>query len=211
MTHLYLIRHGDYIEDLENGSYQDLGLSPEGIEQIECLRDRLVSTGKIKADILITSPMRRAKASAEILAPALGIPIVFEKDFEEWVCDDGTLSPEEFFARWNQVPEAHQPFFRFMDGYETGLEFSARVQAALHRLLQQYAGKTIVLVTHGGVIGASFHYFFGLSGAVPARVSLSAKHSSITHWFQSSPGHAWILERFNDAHHLELIAKPTPV
>src|SRR5581483_10851183 len=107
MTHLYLIRHGDYIEALENGSYQDLGLSPEGIKQIECLRDRLVSTGKIKADILITSPMRRAKASAEILAPALGIPIVFEKDFEEWVCDDGTLSPEEFFALWNQVPEGH--------------------------------------------------------------------------------------------------------
>ncbi|GHO63648.1 phosphoglycerate mutase [Ktedonobacter sp. SOSP1-52] len=203
MTHLYFIRHGDYIEDLENGSYQDLGLSPKGIRQTECLRDRLASTGEIKADVLIASPMKRAKASAELLAPALGLPIVFEKDLEEWVCDDGTLTPSEFSARWNQVPDTHKPFFRFMAGYETGLEFSGRVQAALHRLLQEYSGKTLVLVTHGGVIAASFHYFFGLSGAVPARVTPSAMQTSITHWFRPSQGQTWVLERFNDTHHLE--------
>jgi 2,3-bisphosphoglycerate-dependent phosphoglycerate mutase len=202
LTHIYPVRHGDYIEDMENGSYQDLGLSPEGIRQTERLRDRLARTGEIKADVLITSPMRRAKASAEILAPALGTPIVFDKDFEEWMCDDGTLPPEHFSALWNQVPEAQKPFFRFMAGYETGLEFSGRVQSALNRLLQEDAGKTIVLVTHGGVIAASFHYFFGLSGAVPARVSLSAKHTSITHWYQSPHGQRWELERYNDAHHL---------
>ncbi len=146
--------------------------------------------------------MRRAKASAEILASALGTPIVFEKSFEEWVCDDGTLPPEQFSARWSQVPEAQKPFFRFMAGYETGLEFSGRVQSALNRLLQEYAGKTIVIVTHGGVIAASFHYFFGLSGATPARVSLNAQHTSITHWYQLPHGQTWALERYNDAHHL---------
>jgi hypothetical protein len=36
-THLYFMRHGGYVEDLENGTYQDLGLSPEGIRQVECL------------------------------------------------------------------------------------------------------------------------------------------------------------------------------
>ena len=207
MTHLYFIRHGDYIEALENGSYQDQGLSPEGIRQTECLRDRLARTGEIKADVLIASPMRRAKASAEILAPVLGTPIVFEKDVEEWVCDDGTLSPEEFSARWNQVPDAHRPFFRFMAGYQTGLEFSGRVQSALHRLVQEYPGKTLVLVTHGGVIAASFHYFFGLSGAVPSRVTPSATYTSITHWFQPPQRETWVLERFNDAHHLERMAQ----
>jgi probable phosphoglycerate mutase len=203
LTHLYFIRHGDYLEDLENGSYQDLGLSPEGIRQTERLRDRLARTGEIKADVLIASPMRRARASAEMLAPTLGIPIVFEKGVEEWVCDDGTLPPETFSARWNQVPEAQKPFFRFMNGYETGLEFSGRVQSALNRLLQEYEGKTIVLVSHGGVLAASFHYFFGLSGATPARVSFSAMHTSITHWFKPPQGQTWVLERYNDAHHLE--------
>jgi len=203
LTHLYFIRHGDYIEGLENGSYQDLGLSPEGIRQTECLRDRLASTGEIQADVLVASPMRRARASAEILAPVLGTPILFEKDLEEWICDDGTLSPEEFSARWHQVPDAHRSFFRFMDGYETSLEFSGRVQSALHRLLQEYPGKTLVLVTHGGVIATSFHYFFGLSGAIPSRVTPSAKHTSITHWYLPPPGQTWVLERFNDVYHLE--------
>jgi probable phosphoglycerate mutase len=203
MTHLYFIRHGDYLEELENGTYQDLGLSPEGIRQIDCLRDRLTRTGEIKADVLIASPMRRAKESAEILAPALGLPIIFDKDFEEWVCDDGTLSPEAFSARWQQVPEEQKPFFRFIAGYETALEFSARIQSALNRILQEYKGKTIVLVSHGGVHSASFSYFFGLSGATPSRVSPAAKNASITHWVQSESSQRWVLERSNDYHHLE--------
>ena len=202
MTHLYLIRHGDYIEDLEHDKYQDLGLSSEGIRQTELLRDRLARTGEIKADVLIASPMRRAKESAEILTPVLGTPIVFEKNFEEWLCEDGTLTPEEFSACWQQVPEEQKPFFRFMAGYETGLEFSGRVQAALNRILQEYEGKTIVLVSHGGVIAVSFSYFFGLSAATPSRVSLGAKNTSITHWFKPERAQRWVLERYNDYHHL---------
>ena len=202
MTHIYFIRHGDYIEDLENGAYKDLGLSQEGIGQMERLRDRLTRTGEIKADVFIASPMRRARESAEILAPALAVPIVFDKDFEEWLCDDGTLPPDEFSALWRQVPEAQKPFYRFMAGYETGLEFSVRVQAALQRILQEYEGKTIVLVSHGGVIAASFSYFFGLSGAVPSRVSLGAKNASITHWVKPENAQKWALECYNDYHHL---------
>lgn len=202
MTHIYLMRHGDYIEDLENGSYQDLGLSPKGIRQTELLRDRLTRTGEIKADVFISSPMRRAKESAELLAPALGIPITFDKEFEEWVCDDGTSTPEEFSVLWQQVPEEQKLFFRFMAGYETGLEFSGRIQSALNRILREHEGKTIALVSHGGVIAASFSYFFGLSGAIPMRVSLGAENTSITHWFKPVHAQKWILERYNDYHHL---------
>jgi probable phosphoglycerate mutase len=198
LTHLYLLRHGEYIEDLENGKYQDLGLSPKGINQTERLRDRLARTGEIKADVLIASPMRRAKESAEILAPVLGTPVIFEKDFEEWLCDDGTLTPDEFSAHWQQISEEHRPFFRFMAGYETGLEFSARVQSAFHRILQEYAGKTIVLVSHGGIIAVSFSYFFGLSAATPSRVALGAKNTSITHWFKPENAQKLRLERYND-------------
>ncbi|MDQ2905514.1 MAG: histidine phosphatase family protein [Chloroflexota bacterium] len=67
---------------------------------------------------------------------------------------------------------------------------------------QEYEGKTIVLVSHGGVIAATFSYFFGLSGATPARVSLGAKNTSITHWFHVSDTQKWVLERYNDYHHL---------
>jgi broad specificity phosphatase PhoE len=199
LTHLYFIRHGDSIEDLQDGTYQDLGLSPEGIEQIEGLRDRLARTGEIKADTLIASPLRRAQESAQILAPALGLQVVLDEGLKEWVCDDGRLSPEEFSARWQQVPEADRPFTRWMEGYETRLEFAVRVQQALHRLAQEYDGKTLVLITHGGVIQASFSHFFGLNDANTPGVA--TENASITHWSKPDGGQKWILRRFNDAHH----------
>src|SRR5262245_14375322 len=106
MTHLYLVRHGDSIEGLlEDGKYGDLGLSPEGVQQAERLRDRLAKTGEIKPDVLIASTMRRAHETATIIAPAIGQPIVLDADFEEWRGDDGSLSPEEFMARWKAVPK----------------------------------------------------------------------------------------------------------
>jgi 2,3-bisphosphoglycerate-dependent phosphoglycerate mutase len=152
LTNIYLIRHGDSIEELKDGIYQELGLSLEGVRQTEFLKDRLVRTGTIKADILISSPLQRACESAQILAPALGQPVILDEDLREWQCDDGQISPEEFDARWQEIPESHRPFTRWMAGYETWLEFSVRVQQALNRILQEHEGKSVVLITHGGVI-----------------------------------------------------------
>ena len=205
---VYFIRHGDYIEDVQDGKYQDFGLSAEGIRQTELLRDRLMKTGEIKAGALIASPMRRAHESAMILAPALGLPVTLDKGIEEWLCDDGTPTPAEFSARWQQVSDEQKPFFRFMAGYETGLEFTGRVQAALNRLLQEYDGKTLALVSHGGVIAASFNYFFGLSGATPARVAIGAKNTSLTCWSKAEQAQRWSLDYFNDVHHLESFISP---
>lgn len=147
--------------------------------------------------------MRRAHESAKILAPALGQPVTLDKGLEEWLCDDGTLPPAEFSACWHQIPDEQKPFFRFMAGYETGLEFIGRVQAALNRILQEHNGKTLALVSHGGVIAASFNYFFGLSGAIPARVAIGAKNTSITRWSKAEQTQRWSLDCFNDVHHLE--------
>ena len=85
---------------------------------------------EIKADMLIASPMRRAKASEELLASALDWPVAFEKDLQEWV--GRSLSPEDFSARWDQVSEAHKPFFRFQEGYETGLDIRLESVAQGH-------------------------------------------------------------------------------
>src|SRR3982751_6386273 len=109
LTHLYLIRHGDNIDGPVDGKTVDLGLSPEGITQVERLRDRLASTGEIKPDVFISSPERRAHESAKIIESALNQPIILDPDFEEWRSDDGSLSNEEFMGRWRQVPEAQKP------------------------------------------------------------------------------------------------------
>jgi probable phosphoglycerate mutase len=202
MTHLYLIRHGDYI-DVEGGAYIDNpGLSPEGIRQTERLRDRLAQSGELNADALISSPLRRAHETAQILSPVLGQPVVPDDAMEEWRGDDGTLSPEEFNARWSETPITQRPFFRWVAAGETWLEFSVRVQQTLNRILQEHAEKTIVLVCHGGVIQASYEYFFGYGLATQQRVTVTVRNTSITHWFKPKDGTRWVLERHNDYHHL---------
>ena len=200
MSHLYLIRHGAAL-DLENGKYlADPALSPEGVGQTERLRDRLARTREIKADALIASPLRRAQESAQILASALGQPVVLDAEVTEWRSDDGNLVPGEFIARWQETPITQRPFLRWSQGCETWLEFSVRVQQALNRLLQEHEGKTLVVVSHGEVIQAAFVYFFGLSAVTIPGVSI--ENTSITHWVKPENADRWVLKSFNDAHHL---------
>lgn len=204
MTHLYLIRHADYIYDLVDGQYpkRDLGLSPQGIVQAEKLHDRLASTGEIKPDVFISSTERGARETAEMLAPIWDLPLVLDKEVEEWRSEDGTLSTEAFMGAWNQLSEAQRPYYRWVEGCETLLEFSVRVHAALNRILAEHQDKTILIVTHGAFIQLSFAYFFGYSVAVPQRAAPEIHRTSITHWYNGSNPDKWLLERSNDYHHL---------
>jgi 2,3-bisphosphoglycerate-dependent phosphoglycerate mutase len=208
VTHLYLIRHADYIYDLVDGNYpkRDLGLSPEGVKQAERLRDRLARTQEIKPDVFISSPERGAHETAKVLAPAFGQPIILDSDVEEWRSEDGSLSSEEFMERWRQVPESQRAYYRWVEGYENRLEFSLRVHLALNRILQAHAEKTIVVLSHGAFIQISFVYFFGYGEAnLQCGAAPEIRRTSITHWYKPHDGNRWILERSNDCHHLEAV------
>src|SRR5437588_12763268 len=82
MTHLYLIRHGAALGAVKR-IIGNTPLSPFGITQAERLRDRLAATGEIAADVLISSTLVRARQTAEIIAPALGLPILFDDEVQE--------------------------------------------------------------------------------------------------------------------------------
>ncbi|MEZ4669736.1 MAG: histidine phosphatase family protein [Anaerolineae bacterium] len=203
MTHLYLIRHADYIYDLVDGQYpkRDQGLSELGVQQAERLRERLVRTGEIKPEVFISSPERGARETAESIAPAIGQPITLDDAVKEWRSEDGTLSDEQFMSTWNSLTDAQRPYYRFVEGCETLLEFSLRVHVALNRILTDHNDQTILVVTHGAFIQVTFAYFFGLTLAVPQRAAPEIRRTSITHWYQSSGSIRWFLERSNDDHH----------
>jgi 2,3-bisphosphoglycerate-dependent phosphoglycerate mutase len=206
MTHLYLIRHGDYAVGLEGGCYCDQGLTPLGVRQAERLRDRLATTGEIKADALIASPLLRARQTAELLASTLGLPVVQDAEVEEWRNQDGSLSQEAFIAQVMATPSEQMPFARLVPGCENWLEFSVRAANALNRIVREYAGQTTVIVCHGGIIEVSLSLFFGLSGVPLQRLNVDSGHTSITHWQKVTPPPGflsdWLLERYNDRSHL---------
>ena len=205
MTHLYLVRHGHYIK-VQHGKFIDGHLSEKGIQQVERLRDRLLHSQDIQVDVLISSTMNRARHTAEVIAPALGLPIILESDVEEWRNEDGSLTEEEFITLWRDVPAEERPFFRWVKGCENWMEFVLRATSALHRIIHEHAGKRIMIICHGGIIETSFLYFFEMSIANLRRATVDARHTSITHWHKAEiEGYPsiWLLERYNDTTHLD--------
>ncbi len=205
MTDLYLIRHGEALGAVHD-IIGDTALSPHGILQSERLRDRLAATGEIAADVLISSTLARARETAEILAPAFGLPIVFDDEVQE--LRDGLaegMHIREYRAKYGEVNFRETPFRQVAPGGENWGQFVLRAGTALDRIIRQYEGKTIVIVCHGGVIGVSFLYFFGMGTFQYPQAGFDTDNTSITHWAKRSISgrpSRWRLVCYNDDMHL---------
>ena len=207
-THLYLVRHGEAVVNVEpimGGMRGDTGLTPRGVAQAESLRDRLAATGEIAADILISSTLPRARQTAEIIAPALNVPMVLDDEVQEiGVGDADGLHHEEAWARYGNPDFVNDPFHQIAPGGESWAQFMLRVAGALHRIVRDHKGKTIVLVCHGGVIDGSFAYFLNIHTRIPLRLEFYPHNTSLTHWetYSYSGQKFWRLACYNDVAHL---------
>ncbi len=213
MTDLYLIRHGEMspVKDF----MRDDGLSPLGRLQAERLRDRLAATQEIKADVLITSTFPRALQTAEIIAPALDLVPLPDDEIQELRPGEAYGLPlKEFREKYQEVDFVENPFRALAPGAENWGQFMLRVGTALDRITREHAGKTIVLVCHGGIIDGSFLYFFRMSSLSVPPVQMYTRNASITHWQQNTSaqrGTFWRLMKYNDVFHLHDICTPTRI
>lgn len=209
MTHLYLIRHGEAVTNVEpiiGGMHGDTGLSPLGVRQAEALRDRLADSREIEADVLIASTLPRARQTAEIIAPALGLPILWEDNVQEMrVGEADGISLDDFATRYGVPDYERNPYRLLAPGGESWAQFLLRVGTTLHRIAAEYEGKTVVIVCHGGVIDGSLICFFGLNTQTPPTVQFHTHNTSLTHWERRMfPDKLprWRLLGYNDIAHL---------
>lgn len=208
MTRLVLIRHGESVATVERfigGMRSCRGLSETGRRQTVALRDRLIRTGEIDADLLVTSTMPRARETAEILAPAFGeIPLIEEAGVAEHdpgpECDG--LSFDEFVARHGHVDWATEPYLHGFPGGETVAAFHLRAATALAELLAAHDDHTVVVVCHGGVIDVGLRALLNLP--IVGSFVLETVNTSLTEL--SRHGALWRLVRYNDAAHLRDLA-----
>jgi probable phosphoglycerate mutase len=152
VTTLRAIRHGESTMNAA-GLWQgqaDPSLSEEGRRQAHALASTLPAV-----DLLVTSDLRRAQETAEIVAGQLGVPMAPEPKLRE--LDVGAwsgLPHAEIAARW---PEEHARF-RAGDplvrpgGGESRIALRARVTAALVRWTAAHPDGRLALVTHLGVL-----------------------------------------------------------
>jgi probable phosphoglycerate mutase len=215
MTHLYLIRHGQAHSNVNPtgtpvaGVKGDLGLTDRGRLQAERLRDRLLATGEIQPDVLLASTMPRARQTAEIVAPAFDLPLIFDEELHERRPGEADGLPyAEALARYGDVDARQEPFRPFSPGGESWADFTLRVGRMFDRVTRECAEKSVVLFTHGGVIDTSFLIFFGLPTLRMPAFRFFTFNTSITHWErQSNHGVArWRLVSYNDDLHVRDIS-----
>jgi ribonuclease H / adenosylcobalamin/alpha-ribazole phosphatase len=145
-----LLRHGDTRLSPEHrfSGLRDLPLSADGTRQAKAAACRLASGARI--DAVISSPLRRAAATAAIAATELGLTPATdddlrETDFGEW---EG-LTLAEIQQRWPAAAAAwqHNPD-QAPPGGESFADTARRVDQACDRLLRDHPGETVLVVSH---------------------------------------------------------------
>lgn len=160
MTELILIRHGetDWNRELRFQGQVDVPLNATGHEQARRLAERL-GAERLVVDHLVCSDLIRTRQTAQpvlgTLLPQLHIDNVVDASLREQ--SFGLVDGMRVDDIKLQHAGAWENWLRFdadggMPGGETTRQFHTRVMDAVRRLAQEHAGKTLMVVTHGGVL-----------------------------------------------------------
>ncbi len=185
------------------------GLTELGRRQAEALRDHLAETGRVRADVLVSSVLPRAIETAEIIAPALGLEVA---DHDCDLCEVHTgVADGVDWSEWNERFESFdmelEPDRMFAEGGDSWNSFHDRVRRTLDRLARDHAGQTVVVASHAGVIMASMRLLLGIADPATS-AHLRPTNTGLTEW-EFDPGlGGWILRSYNEADHLVGLAAP---
>jgi ribonuclease H / adenosylcobalamin/alpha-ribazole phosphatase len=196
-----LLRHGDTQLSPEHrfSGRQDLPLSADGARQAQAAACRLASGAPI--DVVVSSPLQRAAATAAIAAGKLGLTAAVdddlrETDFGDW--DGFTLGEIEqrwpaAAAAWRNDPEQAPP------GGESFADTARRVNRACDRLLRDHGGLTVLVVSHITPIKILLCRALGVPLGTVYRLYLGSACINEIHWHDE--GFATV-HRVNDTSHL---------
>ena len=141
---LGLLRHGqtDWNIDLRLQGTTDIAINQIGIEQIQTASKHLTQGW----DVVLSSPLGRARQSAEIVAAQIGIseiaiePLLLERAFG---IGEGLTYAEwgEKFSKLDDIP-----------GAESKASVEQRARKLLTHIESNYAGARVLAVSHGALI-----------------------------------------------------------
>lgn len=134
----------------------DIELNETGIKQAQETGKKLLN---YDIDYIISSPLKRAKRTAEIIGQGRNIPIIVDDGLKERAFGEfegKTRKEFNFDEIWN---------YKLNKQYEKAENIGKlfeRVNGFLDKLKQDYRDKTVLLVTHGGVCVPIRAYFEGV-------------------------------------------------
>lgn len=150
---IYLVRHGETDWNRQNRlqGIEDIELNETGVRQsYECAE----AFRNIPVDRILTSPLKRAKATAEIIAETLNTdPVTVEQDLTER--DFGKLSGLTYEDRETLFARNEDPC---MEPRETVI---LRFMNVLYRHIDEKAAESIIVVSHGAAINVILSHLSG--------------------------------------------------
>lgn len=171
-TFIYFVRHGETVltpsRKFSGTGELDPELTSEGLEQAQLVADEIV---KLNPEILIASPLQRTRQTAEAIARTTGLDILFDEAWYE--LSFGTWDGKSIEEVKAETPDDYQAWLNSSSyqpgGGESYDQASIRVESAIDRLVAQYPGKRVVVVTHNGVIKSA------------AKIAVGGPNTSVFH------------------------------
>ncbi len=118
---------------------------------------------KLEPEVLIASPLQRTRQTAAAIEATTGLAAIFDEAWYE--LSFGTWDGKSIEEVKEQEPDAYQAWLNSSSyragGGESYDQAAIRINEALERLVAQYPGKRVVVVTHNGVIKSAVNLAIG--------------------------------------------------
>jgi probable phosphoglycerate mutase len=188
-TTLVLVRHGDTDHTrarlFSGRTGVDPALNDDGRAQIRATADWLAPLAA-RSPVLLSSPMRRTRDSAEIVADRLGLEVTV---------DDGLI--EAGFGSWEGLTYAEvvkrdsaalstwmaDPAHPAGGNGDSLVSMAARMETTRKRLLSTYAGRVVIAVTHLTPIKLLTHHVLDMPLTSLFRTEISPASVTVLAWY----------------------------
>lgn len=193
------LRHGESVGNQENRfqGQADFPLTDQGREQARVLAEHWRAEG-LAFDLCLSSPLLRARETAEIVTAALNVPL--EPDPLWMEMDNGRMAGlRDDEVDW-EPPKFLTPYTRFGETGESRLEVFLRAGRGLQSILDRKPGRYLV-VSHGGILNMAMYSILSIAP--------QAHHNGPRFFFRNTTcaefaydpeWHNWRLLRFDRNH-----------
>lgn len=201
------LRHGESLGNAQSRwqGQSDYPLTEKGRAQAQALAARWKAED-VKFDLVLSSPLGRARETAAIIASKLDLKIEFDDIWlERAIGEMEGLTAEE--VRQKPRPPYTTPYDSIGGNGEGDWALYLRAGQALHNLLKRPPGSYLV-VSHGGLLNQVMHAVAGLAPhADPSGVRFRFENTAFARVIYHPHQHRWAIDAVNDRAHLQSLER----
>ena len=186
MTKFLLIRHAatDSVGKRLSGRMAGVQLNKEGLMQAQALAERLAG---LPLTAIYSSPLDRARETAEPICKALSLEMEIYEDFNEIDFGEWTnksireLEDQPAFKRFNSFRSSTR-----IPGGELMPEAQVRMVRGLEKLYVRHPNEIVAVISHADMIRAAISYYAGIHLDMFQRIEISPASVSVIEMYDET-------------------------